>query len=113
MPIKAINMPGPAQLHLFRDGTLRRTAFSMALLQTLLFVLLSARGGVILTNLFSFQNLKTGYDPRPRLVLYSNGSFYGTTSGGGTHDLGTVFLATPAGFFTRLVTFDGNNWILT
>ena len=53
----------------------------------LILIALPARGGVMLTNLFSFDNLKSGYDPRPRLVQYTNGVLYGTTSGGGAHDL--------------------------
>src|SRR5215471_8035761 len=86
-----------------------KTILKTLLLQTLLMAASDARGSVILTNLFSFQNLQTGYDPRPRLVLHTNGLFYGTTSAGGAYDMGTVFAATPGGQVTTLVTFNGTN----
>ncbi|HEY9074788.1 MAG TPA: choice-of-anchor tandem repeat GloVer-containing protein, partial [Desulfobaccales bacterium] len=72
-------------------------------------IALAAHGGVTLTNLFSFDNLKSGYDPRPRLVQYTIGVLYGTTSGGGTKGQGTVFKMTPDGTVTTLVTFNGTN----
>ncbi len=67
------------------------------------------KGAVLFSNLFSFKNLQNGYDPRPRLVLHTNGLFYGTTSGGGTYDQGTIFVATPQGLVTNLVIFNGTN----
>lgn len=67
------------------------------------------KAAVLFSNLFSFNNLQNGYDPRPRLVLYTNGFFYGTTSGGGPYDQGTVFVATPEGLVTNLVIFNGTN----
>lgn len=67
------------------------------------------KAAVLFSNLFSFTNFQNGSDPRPRLVLYTNGLFYGTTSGGGTYDQGTVFVATPGGLVTNLIVFDGTN----
>ncbi len=69
----------------------------------------SARAGLTLANLFSFDGFTNGGDPRPRLVEYTNGLFYGTTSGGGTYDKGTVFTISPEGAFNLLVTVDGTN----
>jgi uncharacterized repeat protein (TIGR03803 family) len=67
------------------------------------------KAGVLFSNLFSFNNLQSGSDPRPRLVLYPNDFFYGTTSGGGTYAQGTVLRATPGGLVTNLVIFNGTN----
>jgi uncharacterized repeat protein (TIGR03803 family) len=43
------------------------------------------------------------------LVQGSDGNFYGTTSAGGSNNDGTVFVMTPAGSLTTLVSFDGAN----
>ena len=48
-----------------------------------------------------------GSSPRCTLVLASDGNFYGTTNGGGTAGLGTIFKMTPAGAVTTLVQFTG------
>jgi len=50
-----------------------------------------------------------GYFPGtgPGLVQGSDGNFYGTTSVGGTYNLGTVFRITPAGKLKTLYSFDG------
>jgi len=40
------------------------------------------------------------------LLLASNGSFYGTTSSGGSHNVGTVFRLTAAGAVTTVYSFD-------
>ena len=42
------------------------------------------------------------------LVLATNGNFYGTTVGGGTHSHGSFFRATPTGTLTVLASFDGS-----
>jgi len=47
--------------------------------------------------------------PAAALVQGSDGTFYGTTEYGGTHNDGTVFQVTPAGTFTTLVSFNGAN----
>jgi len=65
--------------------------------------------GTTLTTLFSFQNIQNGYDPRPNLVIDTNGFLYGTTSAGGTNDVGTVFKLAPDGTLTELVVFNSTN----
>lgn len=47
--------------------------------------------------------------PLAALVLAGDGNFYGTTSGGGWNDRGTIFRMTPAGALTVLVHFTGTN----
>jgi uncharacterized repeat protein (TIGR03803 family) len=59
---------------------------------------------------FPFIPLPSGpRDPDCRLVEGSDGSFYGTTSGGGTYDQGTFFKVSTNGVFTILLCFDGTN----
>ena len=40
-----------------------------------------------------------------KLILASDGNFYGTTSGGGTGNLGSIFQLTPAGVYTTVYSF--------
>jgi uncharacterized repeat protein (TIGR03803 family) len=56
------------------------------------------------TTLFSFHGNGTnlGFGS---LIQGTNGNFYGTTSGGGAHNEGTVFEITPAGKLTTLYDF--------
>jgi uncharacterized repeat protein (TIGR03803 family) len=71
------------------------------------------------TTTYSFcamQNCADGYYPYAALVQGADGDLYGTTSGGGTKDSGTVFKITPAGELTTLYSFctkpdctDGSN----
>jgi uncharacterized repeat protein (TIGR03803 family) len=56
------------------------------------------------TTLVSF-NYTNGAYPAAELVRGSDGSFYGTTSGGGFNHRGTVFKLSPSGEFTTLNTF--------
>jgi uncharacterized repeat protein (TIGR03803 family) len=71
-----------------------------------------AASGISLTTLFSFGYNYTNTDgigPSVGLVQSTDGSFYGTTSSGGTNNLGTVFKITTNGIYTRLVSFNGTN----
>src|SRR5579872_5847909 len=63
-----------------------------------------------LTTLYSFcalSNCADGFNPfKAPLVQGTDGNFYGTTSGGGTHsELGTIFKITPTGTLTTLYNF--------
>src|ERR1039457_2969177 len=61
-----------------------------------------------LTTLYSFcsqSGCTDGAHPAGGLVQAADGDFYGTTSGGGAADLGTVFKITPSGTLTTLYTF--------
>jgi uncharacterized repeat protein (TIGR03803 family) len=62
----------------------------------------------MLTKLYSFcsqSGCADGEYPQAGLVQATNGSLYGTTSGGGAHSFGTVFKVTPSGTLTTLYTF--------
>lgn len=65
-----------------------------------------------LTTLASFAGA-TGAQPYSGLLLGADGSFYGTTSQGGTNGLpigfGTIFKLNPAGALTTLVFLSSNN----
>jgi uncharacterized repeat protein (TIGR03803 family) len=50
-----------------------------------------------------------GATPEAGLLLGSNGYFYGTTSGGGTNQSGTVFKISTNGTLTTLYTFTGGD----
>ena len=64
--------------------------------------------GGVLTTLYSFcaqTGCPDGNNPWSGLVQGSDGSFYGTTTGGGARQSGTVFKITPSGMFTTLYSF--------
>ena len=65
-----------------------------------------------LTTLYNFcsqggSDCTDGTEPLAGLVEGSDGSFYGTTSGGGANADGTVFKITAQGKLTTLHSFDG------
>jgi uncharacterized repeat protein (TIGR03803 family) len=63
-----------------------------------------------LTTLYSFcpqTGCTDGANPLAGLVLATDGNFYGTTSGGGASDAGTVFKITPSGMLTTRYSFCG------
>jgi uncharacterized repeat protein (TIGR03803 family) len=63
-----------------------------------------------LKALSSFSGLNNIYPYSfSRLSLGMDGAFYGTTSGGGIYDTGTVFRVNTNGNITTLVSFDGTN----
>ena len=71
-----------------------------------------ARGGVVLTTLVSFTGTNgacPGASPFCGLISGPDGNFYGTTSAGGSNNLGTVFQLTSGGVFTSLFSFNGTN----
>ncbi|MGV3664451.1 MAG: choice-of-anchor tandem repeat GloVer-containing protein [Prosthecobacter sp.] len=60
----------------------------------------------LLTTLVSFNGnsgAPLGNSPNGGLVLHPNGDFYGTTSGGGIYNLGTVFKVSADGALTTLL----------
>jgi uncharacterized repeat protein (TIGR03803 family) len=64
------------------------------------------------TSLYSFcaqANCSDGANPMGTLAQASDGTFYGTTTGGGTNGYGTVFTITAEGVFTTLYSFDGTD----
>jgi uncharacterized repeat protein (TIGR03803 family) len=67
-----------------------------------------AQGGFTFTTLVSF-NGTNGANPQAGLVQGQDGNFYGTTSGGGAFNRGTVFRMMPNGSLTNLVSFDNSN----
>jgi uncharacterized repeat protein (TIGR03803 family) len=61
-----------------------------------------------LTTIYSFCNLSNcadGLTPDGGLARTSDGSFYGTTSGGGAYGLGSIFKTTRDGSLTTLYSF--------
>ncbi len=69
----------------------------------------------VLTIVYSFcsqPNCTDGGDPYDSLVQARDGNLYGTTSGGGTDNDGTVFKITPAGTLTTLHSFQGTDGLL-
>jgi uncharacterized repeat protein (TIGR03803 family) len=61
--------------------------------------------GVVLQPLYSFTTNSIGCNPEAGLVQASNGTFYGTASGGGSHGLGTVFQMDSNGVVKLLYAF--------
>lgn len=60
------------------------------------------------TVLFEFDGSTSGSCPNG-LIQGSDGSFYGTTSTGGSYDQGTIFKIDTSGNFSELHEFNGNN----
>lgn len=69
--------------------------------------------GGTLTTLGSFYGNTNGADSgqtsQGSLVLAGDGNYYGTTSVGGTSNVGTVFRLTPQGVLTTLISFTGTS----
>jgi uncharacterized repeat protein (TIGR03803 family) len=59
------------------------------------------------SSLYSFAGGDDGSNCYGGLLLASDGNFYGTTEGGGTYGLGTIFRISREGALTTLVNFDG------
>ncbi|MBZ5574748.1 MAG: hypothetical protein LAO09_23070, partial [Acidobacteriia bacterium] len=56
-------------------------------------------------TLVNFDGTNGGFSYLGPLVQGRDGNFYGTTSIGGTHDMGTIFKMTPKGKLTTLYAF--------
>ncbi len=83
-----------------------------ASLPVICLIAVPAGGEVIFTNLVSFTGIGgacPGTGPYCGLVLGPDDNFYGTTSQGGSNNLGTIFQLTPDGVFTSLFSFNGTN----
>jgi len=61
-----------------------------------------------IVTLYNFSGTD-GANPHARLSQLEDGTLFGTTTNGGTYNLGTVFSITPQGQFTSLVSFNGSN----
>jgi uncharacterized repeat protein (TIGR03803 family) len=70
---------------------------------------IGVQAGVVFTSLYSFTGTNDGATPYAELVQGSDGYFYGTTEGGGTNGLGTVFKIGANGELTSLYSFTGTN----
>ena len=64
----------------------------------------------LLTTLYAFTGGTDGANPQTALTLGADGNFYGTTSGGGAANYGTVFVLTPDGALATLVAFDSDQY---
>ena len=72
----------------------------------------SVRGDIVFTTLFSFTGTGGSYPggaPFCGLTPGSDGNLYGTTTSGGSNNLGTLFKVTTGGAFTSLLSFNGTN----
>jgi uncharacterized repeat protein (TIGR03803 family) len=98
----------PIRISAFR---LQQLAFSTRLLWAIALVLTAfgAQAAVVLTTLYSFTGGSDGIGPDAALVQGSDGSFYGTTSQGGTNDAGTLFKISTNGAYTSLYSFGVGN----
>lgn len=89
-----------------------RISLLAALLSWLYLVPVAAQGAIIFSNLLSFTGTSgacPGANPYCGLAVGADGNLYGTTSAGGSNNLGTVFQLTPGGVFTSLLSFNGTN----
>jgi uncharacterized repeat protein (TIGR03803 family) len=64
-------------------------------------------GQMTVLHNFCQTDCSDGANPVPGLMLGADGEFYGTTSGGGSSGMGTVFRMTPDGAITTLHSFAG------
>jgi uncharacterized repeat protein (TIGR03803 family) len=86
-----------------------KTVMPMVVILSLCWGTLSAEGGVILTTLASFTGTN-GANPDAGLIQAADGQLYGTTTGGGTSNLGTIFRLSPSsGTLVSLASFTGAN----
>jgi len=62
-----------------------------------------------LTVLYEFGSSANGVQPYAGITLGTDGNFYGTTSGGGSGQYGTLYKVTPRGVLTTLHSFSGQS----
>jgi uncharacterized repeat protein (TIGR03803 family) len=74
--------------------------------QGIVFKLTAAGQLTVLYDFCSLASCTDGSNPYGGLVQASDGNFYGTTLGGGTHNYGVIFQITPSGKYTVLYNFD-------
>jgi uncharacterized repeat protein (TIGR03803 family) len=95
-------------LVLGRDGNLYGTAHGNISHQKDYGTVFMITTNGVLTNLYYFTDGDDGALPSTSLLLSRDGSFYGTTSEGGTNAYyGTVFQVTTNGMLTSLYSFQG------
>ena len=82
-------------------------ACALALLFTLGLAVTSFAQARTLTVLHTFGNINDGANPQAGLIRDPGGNFYGVTTAGGTHNLGTVFKLDSGGTETVLYSFSG------
>lgn len=63
----------------------------------------------VFTNLYSFSGADDGARPVGTLIQAGDNNLYGTTSVGGSNNLGTMFEISTNGVFSTLLSFDGTN----
>jgi uncharacterized repeat protein (TIGR03803 family) len=74
--------------------------------QGTVFELVNASGSYTEKLLYSFARTPDGSGPESRLIMDSSGNLYGTTYGGGTNGVGTVFeLVSSSGTYTEKVLY--------
>ncbi len=59
--------------------------------------------------LHTFSGGAGGGAPFGRLILFTDGNIYGTTSTGGRYNLGAIFRLTPKGAYSIVASFNGGN----
>lgn len=81
---------------------------ALLLILTVLFAAPRLASAQTYTDLHDFNCLTEGCAPYvPALLAQArDGNLYGATSGGGTHNVGTIFKVTPAGVVTTIYNFD-------
>jgi len=109
-PAGAEGMPGTATARLLQaaNGFFYGTATQAGPLAAgAVFVAAVLPNGLVVGRPLHFFDGTDGRWPARGLIQARDGAFYGTTVGGGTADMGTVFKLTAQGQFTRLHSFSG------
>ncbi len=65
--------------------------------------------GAQIQTVLTFNTVDFGSSPHAAIVIGIDGNYYGTTYGGGSNNLGTVFRLTSGGIMTPIVSFTSNN----